>query len=90
VQVTGVDTMIASPSMPTGIWGASAVISICVVISALSPVPCVPRSRPTACRALCTLTPTTPRMPQSSRALDQADPLRAIAELTRAQPFGRT
>src|SRR5262249_59447834 len=28
VQVTGVDSSTASPSMPTGIWAASAVISI--------------------------------------------------------------
>ena len=37
VQVTGVGIIIDSPSTPTGICGASAVISICFVVSTLQP-----------------------------------------------------
>ncbi|MGO8895374.1 MAG: hypothetical protein ACLP8X_39555 [Streptosporangiaceae bacterium] len=37
VQVTGVDISIDSPSTPTGICGASVLISICFAVSTLSP-----------------------------------------------------
>ena len=44
MQVTGVNIRIDSPSTPTGIYGTLALISICFVVSTLSPVACLPRT----------------------------------------------
>src|SRR6516225_10657298 len=81
VQVTGVDISIDSPSTPTGICGASAVTSICFVVSTLTPAARLPRSRSTACPAVRTVTPTTPSTPPSSRA-------RRLRPATSPVPYG--
>jgi len=58
----------ASPSMPTGIRSDPAVTTTSREVSTRKPVPCRPRSKPTACHTLSAVTATTPSTPRSSRA----------------------
>jgi hypothetical protein len=67
-QRTGTGRETASPSMPTGMRSELAVITTVRAVSARRPVVCLPRSRPTACPTLSTVTATTPSTPRSSRA----------------------
>ncbi len=64
-QMTGVAG--GSPSMPTGIWGASASTTTWSAVSVVRPWPRAPRSSVAACSALSTVTATTPSVPVSSR-----------------------
>ena len=68
VQRTGVGIRTASPSMPTGISGASASMTTSWAVSRRIPLAWLPASRAAAFAALSTVTATTPSSPLSRRA----------------------
>ena len=74
---TGAVSRTVSPSMPTGICGASASTVTSPAVSVVSPWPCPRRRSPAACRALSTRTATTPSVPASSRARRPGRPCRS-------------